>query len=612
MDKLLSKGLILVAVLLLGTQIQAASVQVATSISLYDQPRYPQGFTHFNYVNPNAPKGGKVTLPALGTFDTLNPYVLKGISASGYAGVYGITELNEPLMVGTGYYLESADEPQSAYCLICEHLEFPANYKWVIFQLNPKARFHNDEPITSEDVAYSFDLLMGDLAHPMYANNLANVEKIEVLGPHRIKFLFKEEGYKTSIFRVGELPVMSKKHWQKHAFGQSSGTPQPLSGPYRVKNFVLGSHIELERVENFWAKDHPVYQGMFNFDLVRIEFYRDRTVAFEAFKSGGLDFWIEYVSKNWATAYDFPAIKNGQIIKEAIPHTIPSGTQAFFMNTRRELFQDLNVRKALSLLFDYHWINKNIFSSAYKRSQTHYPNSIMGSRGLPSELELKKLGPFKHQLPPGTLDQEFSFPSYENPKQLRQATRQAVRLLRQSGWEYKNSKLVNSKTGAPFQFEILIDSPSFQRVLLPYVNQMKKAGIEADIRIVDPAQYKVRLDSFDFDMTVDVLPQSASPGNEQSIYFHSNQVDVRGSRNLSGISNPVVDELLKQINLAKSQQELVATVRALDRVLLWNYYMIPNWHLDYHRLAYKNRFKRPNNPATMSLGFQTWWIDSEN
>ena len=593
---------------LLSPSSEASAIEKVTAFSLYGDPKYPSGFSHFEYVNPSAPKSGKITLPALGTFDTLNPYVLKGISASRYSGNYGITELNEPLMVGTGYYLESGDEPQTAYCLLCIHLEYPSDYSWVIFQLDPQAQFHNGTALTAEDVEFSFQLLLSDQAHPMYANNLANVAKVEALSPHRVKFSFKQSGLRTSILRAGELPVMSKKHWQNHKFGFSSGTAQPLSGPYRVKEFVLGNYLTLERMDDFWSKDHPVYQGMFNFDEVRIEFYRDRTVAFEAFKSGGLDFWIEYVSKNWVTAYDFPAVAQGRVIKQALPHTIPSGTQAFFMNMRRPLFQSLEVRKALSLLFDYHWINKNIFSSAYKRSQTHYPNSEMGSRGLPLGAELALLDGHRNHLPPALFEEEFKFELYDTTKKRRSALCQAIALLRQSGWDYKNKLLVNNETGEPFKFEILIDSPSFQRVLLPYVKQLKKAGMQVDIRIVDPAQYKVRLDSFDFDMTVYVLPQAAYPGPEQGLYFHSEQADVRGSRNLSGIKNPVVDALVERVAEAKSHDDLVATTRALDRVLLWNYYMIPHWHLDYHRLAYRNRFQRPEHSPDLSLGFQTWWL----
>tara|TARA_B100000683_G_scaffold242954_2_gene252044 strand:- start:8959 stop:10872 length:1914 start_codon:yes stop_codon:yes gene_type:complete len=593
--------------------VATADVTVAHAISLYGQPKYPQGFQHFDYVNPNAPKGGRITLPALGSFDTLNPYVLKGISPSSFAGLYGISELSEPLMVGTSYYLESGDEPQTAYCLICEWVEYPPDHSWIIFQINPKARFHNGTRITANDVAFSYQLLTSDQAHPAFHNNLLAVEKVEVLSPQRVRFRFKGPSERSNLLRVGELPVMSEAHWKQHPFGESSGTPQPLSGPYTVKDFVLGNYITLQRVDDFWAKEHPVYQGMFNFDEVRYDFYRDRTVAFEAFKSGAADFWMENVSKNWATAYDFPDVKNGTIQKVELPHSIPSGTQAFFINMRRAKFQDVRVRKALSLMFDFQWTNKNIFSGAYTRNQTHFPNSVMAARGLPSPRERDLLEPFRQQLPTELFTEEFSYPVYDEPGKLRKNMKLAMQLLRSAGWEYQNQRLINSQNGQHFQFEILINSPSFQRVLLPYSKNLAKIGIETSVRIVDRAQYKVRLDDFDFDMTVFVLPQSASPGQEQRLYFHSSQANVRGSKNLSGIQDPVVDAMIQHITSANTHADLVAAVRAMDRVLLWNYYSIPHWHLGYHRLAYKNIFSKPRNPADMSLAFQTWWVrDTKN
>jgi len=600
--------LFLLGLCLLSPRIVLADVLVAQAIALYDEPKYPPGFTHVDYVNPTAPKGGKVTLPALGTFDTLNPYVLKGIPPSSYIGAYGISELNEPLMVGTGYYLESGDEPQTAYCLICQWVEYPTDYSWIIFQINPAAHYHNGDPITAADVANSYQLLISDNAHPVYHNSLIAVESVEVLSRYRVRFNFKNKGERSNLLRAGELPVMSKKFWDQHKFGQSAGTAQPLSGPYKISDFSLGNYVTFKRVTDFWAKDHPAYQGMFNFDEVRFDFYRDRTVAFEAFKSGAVDLWIENVSKNWATAYDIPAVKNGSIIKVERRHSIPSGTQAFFLNMRRDIFKDIRVRKAISLLFDFEWTNRNIFSGAYQRNQTNFPNSEMGARGLPSEQELKLLEPYHSQLPAELFTQPFHQPVYNSPRDMRKAMREAIELLTSAGWEYRNKQLVNTTTGAPFRFEMLIESPSFQRVLLPFVKNLAKIGITANVRIVDRAQYKVRLDDFDFDMIVYVLPQSASPGQEQRLYFHSSQANVRGSKNLSGIQNPVVDAMIAKITSAATHQELVAAVRAMDRVLLWNYYTISHWHLGYHRLAYQNKFEQPEHPATMSLGFQTWWL----
>lgn len=589
----------------------ADDVTRVSALSLYDAPKYRPGFQHVDYVNPDAPKRGKITLPALGTFDTLNPYVLKGLSSMESTAIYGITEMNEPLMLGTSWYQESGDEPQSAYCLICTHLEFPSDYRWVVFELNPAAHFHNGDPITAQDVADSFQLLLSDAANPLYKNIYAEVAGAEILGTHRIRFSFKNSGSRSLILRLGELPVMSSKYWKTHPFGQSSGTPQPLSGPYRIKEFRLGSYLILERVKDFWAKDHPLYRGQHNFDEVRIEFFRDRTVAFEAFKSGQLDFWIENVAKNWATAYTFPAVTKGDVVKRAIPHQIPSGTQAFFINTRREKFDDARTRKAISLLFDFAWINRNIFAGAYKRSQTHYPNSIMGAQGLPSAEERALLTPYRDQLPAELFTEPFKFPEYDGSGNIRPGLREAFNLLKAAGWEFNGTHLVNGKTGKTFTLELLIESPSFQRVLLPYVKNLKKVGIDARVRIIDSAQLKVRLDEFDFDMVVYVLPQTATPGQEQRLYFHSSQAGVKGSRNLAGIRNPIVDDLLDHLTQATSEHELIAASRALDRVLLWNYYTVPHWYLDYHRIAYRNRFGQPATPARLSLAFQTWWIQED-
>lgn len=578
-----------------------------SALSLYDSPKYRPGFSHFDYVNPDAPKGGKITLPALDTYDTLNPYVLKGMSAMNSIAKYGITEMNEPLMIGTSWYQESGDEPQSAYCLICTEIEYPDDYSWVIFQLNPKARFHNGDYITADDVANSFKLLMSDAANPLYQNIYGNVAKAEVLNQHRVKFTFIKPDNRSLLLRLGELPVMSKKHWDAHPFGESSGIPQPLSGPYRVKEFRLGNYLTLERVKDFWSKDHPAYRGQHNFDEVKYEFFRDRTVAFEAFKSGRLDFWIEYVAKNWAYGFDFPALQNGQVIKQAIPHQIPSGTQAFFINTRREKFQDARTRKALSILFDFAWINRNIFAGAYRRSETHYPNSVMGAQGLPNDAELALLAPWREKLPPALFKEPFHFPQYDGSGSIRAGLKEAITLLQSAGWEFRGDTLVKKETGKPLRVELLIDTPSFQRVLLPYVKNLKKVGIDARTRIVDATQLKARLDNFDFDMTVYVLPQTATPGQEQRLYFHSSQAQQKGSRNLSGITDPVVDAMLDKIGQASSMNELIAASRALDRVLLWNYYTIPQWYLDYHRIAYRSHFGQPERPAPLSLAFQTWW-----
>ena len=585
-------------------------IQKVSAISLHGLPKHQNGLSHYYHANPNAPKGGTIVLPGFGSFDSLNPYLLKGISPINTPGFgqYGFSELNEPLMVGTDFTAPSPDEPQSAYCLICESLEFPSDYHWVIFNLRKNARFHNGDPITADDVVTSFNLLISDVAHPRYRDIYAPVERVEILDTHRVKFHLKEANQKSLLFRLGEIPVMSHKFWKEHTFGESGDKAQPLSGPYKVGYVDMGNVIELHRVPDHWAKDLPFYKGQYNFDKVRFEFFRDRTVAFEAFKSGRVDVFYEYVAKNWATAYDFPAINDGKIIKEAIPHKIPSGSQAFFLNTRKDIFADRRVRQALSLLFDYEWTNKNIFASAYQRSNTFYPNSELAASGMPSDAEKLLLEPFRKQLPDELFTQPFNLSKTKGNGNIRPQLRQALRLLKSAGWIIENSTLVNAKTNTPFKFEILIDQNSFARVLTPYVNNLKKAGITAEIRLVDTAQYKVRLDRLDFDMISYVLPQGLSPSHEQRLYFHSSMSNTEGSKNFSGISHPAVDALLEKIISATSRNELVTATRAMDRVLLWEYYTIPHWHINYHRIAYQNKLQRPPTAPALHLGFPSWWM----
>lgn len=609
----LSQCLLLIAILFfLNGFARADEVTRVTALSLHGTPKYTEA-SHYYHANPDAHKGGTVVLPGFGSFDTLNPYLLKGISPVNTPGMgqYGIAELNETLMVGTSFRLRSPDEPQSAYCLICEYVEFPADYRWIRFKLKDYARFHNGDPITAQDVVTSYQLLTSDKAHPSYRDIYQPVEKVEKNGPLTVTFHLKESGLKPMVFRLGELPVMSDKFWKKHTFSESGNIPQPLSGPYKIGHADMGSVVEFHRVEDFWSKDLPLYQGMYNFDKVRFEFFRDRTVAFEAFKSGRVDVFYEYVAKNWATAYEFPDINNGAVIKEEINHEIPSGSQAFFINTRREKFADVRVRKALTLLFDFEWTNDNIFAGAYKRSNTYFPNSELGARGLPSQGELKLLKPFKDELPRELFTEPFQLPQTRGNGNIRPQLREALMLLKAAGWEIKDTRLVNAKTGEPFVFEILIDQNSFARVLTPYINNLEKAGIKAEIRHIDTAQYKVRLDNLDFDMISYVLPQGLSPSHEQRLYFHSSLANTEGTKNFSGVKSKVVDAMIDKIINASDRKQLVNAARAMDRVLLWNYYTIPHWHLNYHRIAYRNKLQRPEKVSKLDLGFPAWWIKPE-
>jgi len=604
----LIKYLSLIA-LMLSSQVMSGTLKT-TSFSLFDTPKYAENFTHSEYTNPDALKGGGITLPGIGTFDTLNPYTLKGISPSNTPGLgmFGIMELNETLMVGTGDYLPSGDEPQSAYCLLCEFIEYPQDKSWVIVTLRSDAMFHNDTPITADDLIYSYNLLQSSAAHPRYKDMYRNITNVEKLSAKQVKFHFNGPNMASLIFRVGELPVLSKTFWSTHTFGESSSIPQPLSGPYKIKSFKFGGHIEFERVRNHWGRNHPIYKGLFNFDTVRFDFFRDMTVALEAFKSGSLDVFYEYVAKDWATGYDFPAARKGLVVKKEIPHKIPSGSQAFILNTRNPLFSDVRVREALGLLFDFEWINKQIFANAYTRSETYYPNSDHAATSLPSAEEVALLSPFKDQLPTALFNRPFGLQKTKGNGSIRPQLRKALTLLKQAGWQIKNNTLINIKTHKPFEFEFTVSQQSFARVLNPYVQNLKKAGIKATIRVIDRSQYKVRLDNKDFDIITYVYPQSLTPSYEQRLYFHSSLAGIKGSRNYAGINNATVDYLVDKITEASSRKELITTTKALDRVLLWNYYMIPHWHLNYHRIAYWDKFAQPDAGPDYILGFNGWWL----
>ncbi|GLQ32246.1 ABC transporter substrate-binding protein [Litoribrevibacter albus] len=547
---------------------------------------------------------------ATGTFDSLNPYTLKGNSPYNTPGTfkYGVGELNETLLTGTQYPGISGDEPQTAYGLIAQWIEYPKDLSWVRFHLRPEARFHDGSPITADDVVFSFHTLI-EKGHPQFQNKFKDITKVNAINQQLVEFTLSGNDRKTLPLRIGEMPVLSKTFWSDKDFEKSLNTPPLLSGPYKIKRFDWGKFIEFERVEDYWGKDLAVNKGRFNFNTIRIDFYRDLTVAFEAFKAKNFDVYIEYISKNWATGFDFPALNNGEIIKEEIPHQTLAGSQGYFMNTRRELFKDVKVREALGLLFDFEWTNTSLFYGAYQRSNSYFASTELAQTGLPEDKELELLTAVKKYLPEQLFKKPFKLPVTDGSGQIRRQIRQALALLKQAGWQLQKGTLVNSKTGQPFKFEILVRQPSITRVLNPYVKNLSKVGIQAEIRVIDPSQYKQRMDEFDFDMTTFVLGQTLTPGHEQRLYFHSSNADVAGSLNLSGVNNPAVDFLVEQIIEAETRETLVAASKALDRVLLWHHYMIPNWHISHHRVAYRSFFKRPANQAKYDLAFDTWWVD---
>ncbi|MCU7646820.1 extracellular solute-binding protein [Pseudomonas piscis] len=571
--------------------------------------KYPARFTHFDWVNPAAPKGGTLRVMAFGTFDTLNPYTFKGTSPVATPNFlqYGVNELNEPLMVGTGLYAPSGDEPTSSYGLIARSVEYSEDRSWVVFNLRPEARFHDGMPITARDVAFSYRLLLKE-GHPQYRTNLQEVQRVDILGPQRIRFVFKRAGNPLLILRLGEMPVLPQHYWKDRDFKATTFTPPLGSGPYRITQVQPGRQLVFERVKDYWGKDLPVNRGFANFDRVEVEFYRDSDVAFEAFKAGEFDIYIEHQAKNWANGYDFPAVRRGEVIKAQVAHQIPTQTQGLFMNTRRATFADVRVREALGMMFDFQWTNRTLFSGAYQRALSYYPNSAFSATGVPQGREWLLLSPYREHLPASLFTQPFSLPSTDGRGIPRQTLRRALGLLGEAGWKLNGQRLQNS-AGQPLRFELMLVNPNLERILQPYVENLASIGIDARLRTVDRAQYKQRLDQFDYDMILMTLNQTLSPGLEQWQYFHSSQVAVKGSKNYAGIDNPIVDHLLEQLLAAQSRDEQLAAGRALDRVLLWQHYMIPNWYLNYHRLAYRNRFAFVTTPP-YTLGLGAWWLKS--
>ena len=584
-----------------------ATVSESHGYAQFGALKYPARFTHFDWVNPNAPKGGTLRVMAFGTFDTLNPYTFKGSSPVSTPNFlqYGVNELNEPLMVGTGQYAPSGDEPTASYGLIAQSVEYNESRSWVVFNLRPEARFNDGQPITAADVAFSYRTLLKQ-GHPMYRTNLQEVQRVDILGPKRIRFVFKRAGNSLLTLRLGELPVLPRHYWKGKDFQATTFEPPLGSGPYRITQVVPGRRLVFERVKDWWGKDLPVNRGKYNFDRVEVEFYRDSDVAFEAFKAGEFDIYIEHQAKNWSNGYQFPAVGRGEVIKAQIPHQIPTQTQGLFINTRRASFTDIRVRQALGLLFDFEWTNRALFSGAYQRAASYYPNSEFTASGLPTGREWLLLSPFKDKLPAALFTEPFAPPQTDGTGLPRETLRQALKLLADAGWKFDGERLRNAQ-GQPLRLEILLVNPNLERILGPYVANLARIGVQASLRTVDRAQYKQRLDQFDYDMVLLTLNQSLSPGLEQWQYFHSSQVAVKGSKNFAGVSSPVVDRLLEQLLAAQSRDEQVAAARALDRVLLWQHYMIPNWYINYHRLAYRNRFAFVTTPP-YTLGLSAWWL----
>ena len=581
-------------------RVQAAGddVTAGPALSMYGDLKYGVGFTHFDYVNPNAPKGGEVRLAAVGTFDNLNPFILKGVPAAGVADVFD--RLVE----------SSADEPFSEYGLVAETVEVPADRSWVAFTLRPEARFHDGTPITADDVVWTFETLKSK-GHPFYRSYYSRVASAEKLATRKVQFHFTPGDNRELPLIVGQLPVLPQHYWSTRDFEKTTLEPPLGSGPYAVESVQPGRSVVYRRVKDYWAAHLPVRAGRQNFDRIRYDYYRDSTVALEAFKAGQVDVREEYAAKAWATAYDVPAVRHGLINKEQIANEVPTGMQAYVYNTRRPMFRDRRVRDALAYALDFEWTNKNLFYGAYTRTTSYFSNSELASRGAPTPAEVEILAPFHGREPEEVFTSAYEPPRTDGSGSIRNNLVTAFRLLTAADWTVKNMQLVDPRSGEPLQFEILLADPNFERVTLPFIKNLARLGVTARVRSVDTAQYQNRLDHFDFDMTVASWPESLSPGNEQIDYWTSGRADVPGSRNLAGIKDPVVDALVDLVVAAPNRQSLVDRTRALDRVLLWGAYVIPQWHIQDFRVAYWNKFGRPAITPKYDLGFDTWWVDAQ-
>jgi len=568
------------------------------AMTMFDNetPKYAAAFPHFDYVNPTAPKGGTLRLAVDGTFDSFNSFIPKGNAAS--------TGSVETLLVN------SADEPFTAYGLVAKTMEWPADRSWVIFNLRPEARWHDGTPVTADDVVWSFETLV-EKGMPFYRYYYSAIDSAEALNTHRVRFNFKESGNQELPLITGQLPVLPKHYWASRDFSATTLDPPLGSGPYRIQKFEAGRYIVQERVTDYWGANLPVRRGMNNFDIIRTEYFRDATPIRLALKAGDIDFRLENQSKAWADDYNVAVVDKGLLNKEMVPHRQPTGMQAFVMNTRRTLFQDPRVRQALGYAFDFEWSNRTLFNGQYTRTTSYFSNSELASSGLPEGSELALLEHYRGRIPDTVFNQAFKIPVTDGSGRPRENLRKATALLKSAGWSVRDLKLINEATGVPFRFEVLLSSKAFERIVLPYTQNLKLLGIEAKIRLVDRTQYMERYRQKDFDMLVAVWGQSETPGNEQREYWGSDAADSVGSRNLAGIKDPVVDELIELLVKSDSREQLNVRTRALDRVLLWGHYVVPHWHIRADRVLYWDKFSRPATPVRSGVMRSRWWYDTQ-
>jgi len=611
------RHLLLIALMLFAlpaaanAQEQAQEVRPEHGVAMHGGLKYGPDYTHLSYVNPAAPKGGTLKLHTIGSFDSLNPFIVKGSPAAGMSFIRS-SMLYSSLMQNT------LDEPFSLYGIVAESIEMPEDRSYVTFNLREGARWHDGKPITAADVKWTFNALV-EKGAPFFRAYWGDVENVKIENDRRVTFTFKRAGNMELPLIIAEMTILPKHYWEEkdangnnvREFGDSSLAPPLGSGPYKIAEVKPGHSITYTRAENWWGADHPYFKGMYNFDRIQFDYYRDNNVALEAFFAGEYDVREENTAKLWHTSYEnASAVKSGEIIKEEIDNTRPAGMQGFVYNIRRDVFKDPAVREALAYAYDFEWANKQFAHGTYTRTRSYFENSELAAKGLPKGRELEILQQYAGQIPARIFTDEYFPPVTKGDGNNRQNLRIAMELLDKAGYEMDEDG-VRSKDGVRLEFEILGSNPVFERWVLPFTQSLERIGVAANFRIVDSAQFQNRINEYDYDMTIGTFGQSNSPGNEQRDFWGSEKADIPGSRNLIGVKDQVVDALIETIIHAHNREELVASVRALDRVLLWHHYVIPMWHYPKWRIAHWENIQRPDNLSGISPAIATTWWHKE-
>lgn len=598
---------ILLPLLLLVLAAPPAFSQPSWGLSAFGRLRYPENFQHFDYVNPEAKKGGTLRLSALATFDSLNPFALKGQAAAGLA--FGGPEGWGSAFVYAALMEAAEDEPDALYGLVASGVDLSADRSTLTFHLRPEARFDDGTPIRAGDVAATFHALVTE-GDPRWRFLYAGIERVAAVGTLAVAVHFKGNAPRDEPLLIARMPILPEEWLARHRLDAATLDPIPGSGPYRIESVDPGRSITYVRVKDYWARDLPVMRGRHNFDRIRFDYFRDRDIALEAFLAGAYDFRDEPTSKSWATGYRTADVAAGRIQREVVPDHTPSGVQAFFLNTRRRKFQDRRVREAIGLAFDFQWLNRTLFYGLYKRTRSMFENSVFAATGMPSPAELALLDPYRKELPPEVFGPAYQPPVSDGSGEDRANLLRAQALLNRAGYGIRDGSLVNLATGEPFTIEFLISEPVFERLILPYARNLKRLGIAVTIRLLDAASYQNRVENFNYDIIMQRLSEPDIPGLEQENYWSSAAAREKGSLNFSGVRNPAVDALLGDIVKAKSLDGLTAATRALDRVLMWNHYTVPQIYSGTIKIAYWNKFGRPRIRPRYALGLiDTWWID---